>query len=159
MPYGWHNQVSLAATHQWVEYMSFMNLLRSFRFRQFSLKAHRDEMMVALLNLQTNIPFSADTRFPENGIYIDLNHSLVARMLTQLSLALDFSDRQTEKGRNVPDSIDTRTSSNMEDAKVSFYNVVRSLLDLTGSVPVESAHVFGVYTRTSFEREYNLIWS
>uniref|UniRef100_A0AB38ZKE1 Capsid protein n=1 Tax=Suncus murinus ribovirus 2 TaxID=3139576 RepID=A0AB38ZKE1_9VIRU len=159
MPYGWTNQVSLAATHQWVEYSSFMNLIRSFRFKQFSLKSHRDEMMVALQNLQTNLPFSATTRFPDSLIYIDTNHSLVGKMLTQLSLALDYSDRQTEKARNVPDQIDMRQQSNMEDAKVSFYNTVRALLDITGSVPVENAHVFGVYIQLSFEREFNLTWT
>lgn len=159
MPYGWHNEASLIATHHWLEFNSFKTVFRSFRFKQFSLKSHRDEMMVTLANLPVYLPFAIDKRFPDDGIFIDLDHSLVSRMIAQLTMALDFADRQTEKGRAVPDNIDTRIYSNMEDAKVSFYNVIRSLLDISGPVPVESAHVFGVYVRTSFEREFSLTWS
>lgn len=59
-------------------------------------------------------------------------------------MALDYSDRQAEKGRSHTDSVDVRSFSNLEDAKVAFYSSVDSLFDICGRFPIEDCHIFGV---------------
>ncbi|APG77620.1 hypothetical protein [Hubei virga-like virus 11] len=159
MPYTWTTEALLLTTHHWVEYAAFMRIIGSFKFKQFSVKAVRDSMLTTLANLEYDTPFNVTTRFPEDKIYIDLSHSVPLKILQQLTKALDFSDRQTEKGRVTTDQEKNRTHSNFEDAKVAFYTAVDQLIDLIGPFPIEAAHVYGVYTRTSFEIEKGLVWA
>lgn len=159
MPYGWQGEAELLQSHHWVDYSAFVRVLHRIRYAAFSVKASRDMVRNTLENMQVNLPFSVTSRFPDSAIYIDLDHSVPSRLITQLMLALDFSDRQTEKGRAVPDAVDTRSYSNFEDAKVAYYQAVGNLIDLVGPLKVEEAHIFGVYVRTSFESEHGLVWS
>lgn len=159
MTYGWHNEAELLMTHHWMEYATFMAVLRSFKFKAYSVKANRDIMRTHLDNMQPAHPFSINDRFPDDAIYIDLTHSVPSRLLNQLAKSLDYADRQTEKGRAVPDGVEVRTFSNMEDSKVAFYESLEALLDLVGTKRIETCHVVGIYVRGTFEQVYNLIWS
>lgn len=159
MPYGWHNEANLLHSHHWVNYGHFVRLLQRYKFMSFSVKAKRTELLTALENMPSDPPFSIDTRFPDDAIYIDMDHSVPSKILMQLSMALDYADRQSEKGRGQPDNIETRAYSNFEDAKTAFYNSLRSLLDLVGPLPIESAHIFGIYVRVNFESEHSLQWT
>lgn len=159
MAYTWTAEANLLLTHQWVDYASFIKIISSFKYRSFSVKAMRDFMRTTLENFPCAIPFAIHKRFPESTIYIDLHHSVPLRILRQLTMALDFSDRQMEKGRNQADSIDARVYSNLEDAKVAFYSAVDQLLDLVGPLAIEDAHIFGVYIRSTFESEHTLGWN
>ncbi|APT35497.1 ORF5 [Adelphocoris suturalis virus] len=158
MPYAWHNEALILQTHHWCLYNSFLNVIRRARYISFSVKAQREGVRNALENMQINLPFSVNNRFPDEAIYIDLDHSVPSRLLTQIMLALDFSDRQAEKGRVIPDSVEVRSYSNFEDAKVAYYQAVGNFIDLVGPMAVETAHIFGVYTRSSFEAEHSLNW-
>lgn len=159
MPYGWTTEALLLESHHWMEYAPLMTIMNTFKFKQFSVKANRDAMLTTLQNLQHNTPFSPSNRFPESKIYIDLNHSVPMRLLQQLTRALDYSDRQTEKGRSTTDHEKDRSYSNFEDAKVAFYSSVDAILDLIGPLPIESAHIFGIYVQSSFESEHDLLWT
>lgn len=136
-----------------------MHTLNLIKCRSFSVKAVRDTIRTTLENLPMSAPFDTNTRFPEDKIYIDLNHSVPNAYIRQLMMALDYNDRQTEKGRPESDSINARQFSNMEDAKVAFYQSVYNLLDLCGPMMPEQAHVYGVYTRLTFEETFNLKWT
>jgi hypothetical protein len=105
--------------------------LNDFKFNAFSVKAQRGHMRTTLANMNKNASFSRTTRFPEDGVFIDMNHSVPLRLIRQLTAALDLSDRQTEKGRDTEKN-QTRAYSNFEDAKVAFYTAVDGLLDLCG---------------------------
>lgn len=157
--YGWSHECELLTTHHWLAFRNFMHVLNAFKYKPFSVKAQRDIMRTTLENLQVTCPFGDTERFPQNGIYIDLHHSVPSRLMRQLVMALDYSDRQTEKGRSVPDSIDIRSFSNFEDAKVAFYSSVDQLLDICGRFAIEDCHIFGVYIRGSFENQYDLTWT
>lgn len=159
MPYGWTTEALLLSTHHWVEYAAFMRVIGSFKYKQFSVKAVRDSMLTTLANLEYDTPFAVDKRFPQNKLYIDLSHSVPLKILQQLTKALDYSDRQTEKGRSTTDQEKNRAYSNFEDAKVAFYTAVDQLIDLIGPFPIEAAHIYGIYTQTSFETEKQLVWT
>lgn len=159
MPYGWHTEALMLSSHHWMEYTALMTVMNRFKCKQFTRKNIRDEMLTTLENLQIDLPFSPNDRFPEDKIYIDLNHSVPSRILMQLTSALDLSDRQQEKGRPGPDAVDVRSYSNLEDAKLAFYASVRAFLDLVGPLAIERAHIVGVYTRGSFESEHSLTWT
>lgn len=157
--YGWHNEALLLSTHHWLEYEAFIHIINGFKFKSFSVKASRDLMRTTLENLPRSLSFSTSTRFPVDAIFIDLHHSVPMRTLRTLTMALDYSDRQTEKARDRSYAIDSRNFSNMEDAKVAFYSAVDQLLDLVGPMPIEQAHVYGVYLQNTFEHEHNLAWT
>lgn len=159
MPYGWHGEAALLQSHHWMAYSSFVSVLHRIRFMSFTVKASRDQIRNILENLAVNTPFSISTRFPDDAIYIDLDHSVPSRLITQIMLAIDLSDRQTEKGRPTADNISQREHSNFEDAKVAYYQAVGNLIDLVGPMKIETAHIFGVYTQGSFESEHGLIWT
>lgn len=116
-------------------------------------------MRTTLENLPISCPFSSNQRFPDNDIHIDLHHSPPCQLMRQLTMKLDYSDRQTEKGRSVSDSIDIRTFSNFEDTKVAFYSSVDQLIDVCGRFAIEDCHIFGVYIQDSFEKQNQLTWS
>lgn len=160
MPYGWHNEATILSYHHWMKYNAFLDIMDKFRFKSFTVKANRDIMRTTLENLASQVPFSVETRFPKDHIYIDLHHSVVSGLLRQLSLCLDISDRQVEKDRiDKSDSAFTaRTQSNMEDAKVAFYSVMHNIIDLIGTLTIEQAHIVGVYTQGSFEEVHRLIF-
>lgn len=142
-----------------MDYLAFMTTLNMFRFKNFSVKANRDTMATTLANLQINVPFAKETRFPDEGIYIDLNHSVTIRLMALMMKALDYSDRQTEKGREVTNEEKNRSFSNFEDAKVCFYNTLNQILNLVGPLDIERVHIVGVYVQTSFESEDGLKWT
>lgn len=156
MGYGWKNEIILLQSHHWMDYPAFIRVINSFKFKPFSVKAVRDTMRTTLENLQNDIPFSESTQFPDKKIYIDLHHSVPLQLLKQLALALDISDRQVEKGRNETDVKADRAYSNFEDAKLACASAISALLDLVGPLPIENAHIFGVYTRATFESEHSL---
>lgn len=159
MSYGWKNEILLLTSHHWMEYTAFIRVINSFKFKPFSVKAVRDNMRTTLENLQNDIPFSVGSRFPDQKLYIDLHHSVPLQLLKQVALALDISDRQVEKGRHETDTKTDRAYSNFEDAKLAFGSAVSALLDLIGPLPIEAAHIFGVYTRDTFESEHTLKWA
>lgn len=159
MPYGWTHEVEHLATDHWCEFGVFKMVINGFRFRSFSVKADRDAMRNELRNLKVSVPFGPTLRFSENGIYINLNHSVPGRLLRNLIMALDLSDRQVEKDRPRGEAEDRRIMSNFEDAKVAFYNSIEGLTDLLGSRAIEYGHTLGIYTRLTFEAETGLTWS
>lgn len=156
--YKWHTEcIDLVAQH-WMDYTDFLKLMNSFKFKAFSRKAVREQILTTLDNLESRPPFSPSKRFPEDSLYINLNHSVPSKYLERLASCLDSNDRQQEKGRT--DHVnDERAFSNMEDAKVCFYTTIRSILDMTGSLAVEDMHIFGIYTQTTFEAVNRLVWS
>lgn len=158
MPYGWHNEALLLSDHQWVNWGTFLHILNSFKYKQYSVAANRDEMRNQLANLTTSAPFSDTTRFPDS-IYIDLNHSVPNNLMRQMLSALDFKDRQAEKGRAEPDALQTRMFSNLEDAKTAFYRALFQFVDIGGQYPIERMYIVGIFTRGSFERVYELVWT
>lgn len=119
MPYGWHTEAEYLASEHWVSWGNFQRTMNMLRLKDFSIKAVRDEIRVSLQNLGFDPPFTKDSRFPEEGIYINLNHSVPHAHMRQLIQALSLSDRQTEKGRSQPDAPNIREYSNFEDAKVA----------------------------------------
>lgn len=159
MGYGWTHEVALLATDHWVEFAMFKQVINGFRFRSYTVKAERDAMRNELRNLKIRVPFGPDLRFPEADIYINLNHSVPGRLLRNMVMALDISDRQVEKERPRSDAEDKRTMSNLEDGKVAFYNCLEALTDLLGARSVEYGHTLGIYTRISFESETGLVWA
>lgn len=159
MPYGWTHEVEHLSTDHWVEFGMFKQVVNGFRFRSYTVKAERDAMRNELRNLKLNVPFGENTRFPSNGIYINLNHSVPGRLLRNLIMALDVSDRQVEKERAHSEHSSNRVMSNLEDGKVAFYNSLEGLTDLLGSRAIEYGHTLGIYTMITFESETGLVWS
>lgn len=157
--YGWTHECELLASHHWMPFRSFMHVINSCKYKSFSVKAQRELMRTTLENLPVTCPFDETIRFPDSHIYIDLHHSVPSRIMRQLTMAPDHSDRQTEKGRNVPDGIDIRAYSNFEDAKVAFYSSVDQLLDICGRFAIEDCHIFGIYIQLSFENQHDLVWT
>lgn len=157
--YGWTREVVELSAHHWIEYNSLMRTLNMMKFKSFSVKAVRDAMRVTLENLPMNIPFDVNNRFPDDAIYLDLNHSVPNNLMRQMVTALDLSDRDNEKGRHEPDAQRLRAYSNLEDAKVAFYQALYAFLDLLGSLPADSAYVVGAYTQLSFEKQFRLTWT
>lgn len=159
MPYGWTHEVQLLATDHWMEFGMFKMVINGFRFRSYTVKAERDAMRNELRNLKFKVPFGVDLRFPEAEVFINLNHSVPGRLLRNIVMALDVSDRQIEKDRPRSDPEDKRILSNLEDGKVAFYNNLEGLCDLLGARAVEYGHTLGIYTRNTFESETGLVWS
>lgn len=159
MPYGWTHEAQLLLHHRWMRYGDFLGALEFMRFLPFSVKAKRDEALTRLNNLRIDVPFSEQSRFSDADIYIDLNHSVPLRCLRQLTTALDFSDRQTEKGRESSDSEKLRKFSNFEDAKVAFSAAVEQLLDMDGTLQIEKLHTIGIFTQLTFEHTFGLVWT
>lgn len=159
MGYGWTHEVAHLASDHWCEFGMFKQVINGFRFRSYNVKAERDAMRNELKNLKVRVPFGPTLQFPENEIYINLNHSIPGRLLRNLVLALDTSDRQIEKDRPRSDGEDKRAFSNLEDGKVAFYNAVEGLTDLLGGRQIEYGHTLGIYTRGTFEAETGLVWT
>lgn len=159
MAYGWTHEVEFLSSDQWVEYGLFKQVVNSFRFRSYTVKADRDAMRNELRNLKTKVPFGPTVRFPVNEIHINLNHSVPGRLLRNLTMALDVADRQQEKERAHSEAENKRAQSNLEDGKVAFYNAVEGLTDLLGGRSIGYGHTMGIYTMLSFEKEFGLVWA
>jgi len=159
MGYGWHTEAEYLRTDHWINWGNFQRTMNMIRLKDFSVKAVRDEIRTTLQNMPIDPPFSKASRFPEEGIFINLNHSVPHSMVRQLIQSLSFSDRQTEKGRSQPDGTSTREFSNLEDAKVAFYHSVFKLCDLYAGKNPEHAHIVGIYTQSTFEYIHGLTWS
>ncbi|MFX0618101.1 hypothetical protein ABEL47_22780 [Escherichia coli] len=137
----------------------FKMVINGFRFRSYTVKAERDAMRNELRNLKQHVPFAENSRFPENGIFINLNHSVPGRLIRNMTMALDVSDRQVEKDRPHETGTGKRVLSNLEDGKVAFYNSLEGLTDLLGSRAIEYGHTLGIYIQSTFESETGLTWT
>lgn len=69
-------------------------------------------MRNTLENLQRDLSFGIESRFPDDKIFVDMNHSVPLRIMRQTTIALDLADRQIEKGRSVSDAQELRAYSN-----------------------------------------------
>lgn len=123
MPYGWTTQAMEFEAHGWVSFRNFKATLRSMAFKNMAVQANRDAALEALDELAQPPPFDTNTRFPDNAIFVDLDHSYVATRLRAMTAALSYKDRQNELNRGVSTPIpgvETKLLANLNDAILSF---------------------------------------
>lgn len=157
--YGWSNEVEFLNHHLWWSFDDMHTNLNKIIFYPFSVKACRELARTTFANIKDRNPATKTSRFPAEGILIDMSHSVPAKLLQQIISALDFADRASEKDRKEPDSVTTKQFSNFDDAKTAFHNAAYSLRDLGQNQPIEKAHIYGIYTRDSFEKTHGLKWT
>lgn len=159
MPYGWHTEAAERSDHNWCRYGKFKTNIRNLFTKNISVQAVRDEVMSVLGGIRDITPFSSNTRFPNDQIWVDLDHPFVIDRFRIIMGAASYKDRQNEKARGVPEHVEVRLYSNIEDAKVAYYRAIQDLLTAHVGCSVETMHIYGFYVRVSFESESQLTWT
>lgn len=70
-----------------------------------AVQANRDNALEFIDELAEPPPFDPNTRFPDETIYVDLNHSYVSSRLRAMIAALSFKDSQNEINRGISNPI------------------------------------------------------
>jgi hypothetical protein len=126
--------------HCWVNYKLFISTMESFKEKSYSKESAREEMRDELDKLASKCPVTADSRFPDDLVVIDLKHSSPAHFLNHFRRLLGYGESQLNSGR------------------LNFYTSLEALINIIGREPIENCHIFGVYTQSNFERQFGLEW-
>jgi len=162
MPYGWTTQLLDFEAHGWVEIRTFKATLRSMAFKNMDVQANRDAALTSLEDMVCPPPFDEKTRFPDQAIFVDLDHSYNSTRLRALVAASSYKDRQNEmnEGISTPNpAVETRLNNNMSDALLAFSYACNEMRQAHGGYDIEDQHIFGIYTRASFEASISLVWT
>nr|UTQ79659.1 hypothetical protein 3 [Myzus persicae nege-like virus 1] len=161
--YGWTLEAALIDTHNWVSLKTYRMALKSITFKNIGVQANRDAVLQVLDGLGSPVtPFDVSKRFPDNEIWVDLDHPYINTHFRTIVAACSYKDRQNEKNREVSTpipSVENKLFSNLNDAIVAFGHAVSQLRQAHIGYAVEDQHIFGIYTQTSFEQQTGLIWN
>lgn len=143
---------------EWAELCDLYNVLRQVSHITFNVVAERQRARNALNNLKRDAPFGECKRFPWRKTFVNISCSVYGTLFQNVLGALDYKDRETEKelrygkDREQKDPDQTASSSSsIDDAKTSFRNNIKSLLN-------ELCKKNEIYDRIKFETKYNLQW-
>jgi len=121
-----------------------------------------------------NAPFGVTERFPENKIYVDLNHNHNVNNLRLMTIAActsikDLQNIKTSNNLNhqkshrgnsahMPSVEEFRIYyKHINDAIVSYTHAVHNLF-APHNIGINDQHMFGIYTRASLEKQCSLVW-
>jgi len=116
-----------------------------------------------------NSPFSVTERFPENKIYVDLNHyhnvnnsrlmTIAACTFKGLQNVKTLNHQNGHRRNSAPTPLmeDRIYYKQVNDAIVSYSHAVHNLF-APHSNCINDQHIFGIYTRASFEKQCSLVW-
>lgn len=97
--------------------------------------------------------FNVNTRFSDQAIYVDLDHSYAATRFRVMAAALSYKDRQNEVKLGISTSIpavETKLLSNLNDAILTFSCACNELCMSHDGYDIEDQYIFGIYNRSSF---------
>lgn len=117
----------------WVEMSLFLRHTSSLRMLSSQKKA--DLIQETIKNLDKKAPFSVNERFPKEGIFVDLNHENVVVCMKEFYSAVTACKEPSEQ-------------------KMLYDKLMQVWDDVAG----DSMHLYGLFTRDSFEKYFRLTW-
>jgi hypothetical protein len=131
-------QIEFCRSFRWISFTSFCRVLRDLCIVNFdgkhTLKAARKDLIQAL---SSDIPFSSNTRFPEDGKYVCVDKPQLLGQMVQVLRVLA-----------TPDSLLT------EAAIKDYFSAIVRMREM---IHESEEHV--VFSRETFECEFHLSWS
>nr|WNV36294.1 coat protein [Rubber tree latent virus 1] len=162
MTYGWEHQVDLLAAQDWIRTDHFLALLNQLESVNFSAKAQRDGILDTLNHAKTVAPFGRNQRFPASGSWVCLYHHPQLSLWTDLKQLLGISDRASEVGLpSASSNAETlaRRDRVYHDQHKSFTEKVKQMKSIMiANESIEQMIDRGIYTQTTFENHFNLVW-
>lgn len=143
----------MLARQQWAAFDDLARFVRNYQYVGFHVKANRDRIRDAYLQLRGPAPFSRTVRFPEDTAYVHLANGNLRVWVEQLLHSLDLPDRQIEKGRA------QEADMSLADAKRAFDVAFSHLARIVDLVDEASLAENGVYFRESFEEAFGFHWA
>nr|WPV62269.1 MAG: coat protein [Wufeng shrew martellivirus 1] len=144
-------RAKLAARHQWMLFDDLSAFVRQHQFIGFHVKANRDRIRDAFIQMRGTAPYSRSVRFPED-FYVHLGDRGVRTWIEQLLHALDLPDRLVERGRI------GENENSLYDAKRAFDVAFSNLATIVDSTDERTLLENGVYERASFEAAFVCVW-
>ncbi|CAI6360860.1 unnamed protein product [Macrosiphum euphorbiae] len=170
MPYEWTLVAEDFESHSWCELGPSRRAVRGIMTKNMTVQTDCDAILKFIDELPNkNSPFSVTERFPENKIYVDLNHYHNVNNLRLMTIAactfkglqnVKTLNHQNGRGRNsapTPLVEDRIYYKQVNDAIVSYSHAVHNLF-APHSICINDQHIFGIYTRASFEKQCSLVW-
>lgn len=88
------SRVILMEMCRWADLFALLRVMQSQRDKQFTVKASRDIICAALLNVYVATPFNKDVR-----TFVNIDSPAISKIFSQILSALDLATRADEKGR------------------------------------------------------------
>lgn len=171
MPYEWTLVAEDFESHSWCELGPSRRAIRGLMTKNITVQTNCDAILKFIDELTNkNDPFSVTKRFPENKIYVDLSHKYNVNNLRLMTIAAcTFKDLNNVKALNrqnnhrgnsapIPLVEDNIYYKHMNDAIVSYSHVVHDFFAFHSNFGINDQHIFGIYTRESFEKQCRLVW-
>lgn len=130
----------------WYNVRDLVSAVRSMQRINFSVVEKRAQALDTLNNVNDDVPYAADKRFPETGLYICAGKGDWARKIQQLRTSLSF--KEPVKDARTP----AGSTNDGNDASLAFYNACTAIMS-------QVAQGDYVYSQKKFEEEFGLNWA
>lgn len=158
MPYTDTFAVVEMESHGWVELKTFRSTLRSILYKILANQSSGIFAAAAIVTMVKNAqsaPFDVDIRFPDESIYVDIDHSYVSSRLIAITKALNACRRRCQEEEREGDRCyyhyDVSEFQSLENAAKELISPKVSSDFLQKSDMIN----FGFYTRESFESNFD----
>ncbi|QIT20100.1 MAG: putative structural protein [Diabrotica undecimpunctata virus 2] len=139
----WTPNMELVSYGQFANAKHLLDFVNNARLINFSLNEQRQQTLERLNKIVHEAPFTRTTRFPEHGLFVDLDHGDWDRKMQQVRNALSFKDpKGADRGHS---------SQEYNDALLSFSNGLNAIV-------AQIRRKDGVFGRATFENYFDLTW-
>jgi len=142
---------------EWAEVCDFRKIVRMLKYTNFSIQSMRDSALSAMAAMKVEAPFSYQTRFPSDVLFVNITCGAYSGIIRQIVESLNFKEREKEvQNRINPSKADPEHPGgrvfSFDDALHSYHKGVEQLNRLL-------CQREEIYSRETFERKYGIKWA
>jgi len=160
--YGWTHELDMLRSRAWVQYADLMGWANQLVSTNRSIQQRRDQLIAAYEGLSKTAPFSTTSRFPAEGVWIDVSEQQLAELINAIILGLSTHDRNQNinLGQGPVDSTSRYAFQAKQDASRQLQKNVDALnAYIAPGEAVETLSKRGIYTQATFESRWKLTWA
>lgn len=152
---GWNMSHHILSKQPFVTYDHFCEFVANFHYVNFHNKENRDHVRQTWMALPDPTPFSKETRFPKDEIYVHLFNPNIMVCMNNIMHSLDIPPVTIVKGLvyNASSRDDT-----LRNARKAYNLAFDDLASFCGMIDVAKMAEYGIYCQETFEACFGLIW-
>jgi hypothetical protein len=148
----WTFEMELKSLREHVPLRDLMMFVSACRTKIFNLKAHRDEMRLAIEGFRRGAPYSRAERYPVE-LWACTTNTPISVLLDKMCTSMDLPDRMQERA-----GVDQGQSTANSDAKRAFDVALQEMKRIVHCGDKRMLTHNEICNRETFEQTHNLRW-
>lgn len=152
----WSYSAEVASAERYVLLRDFMATIQIWKDTNFGVKASRDQVLDQMRTMDVVRPFSRVVRFPVHLTVINIDHGVIAGLLTSIRDAVSFGEKMVDQTGVIGN---TKSYGSMGDARMAFSKALTRLSEIIRISNPNIQTRYGIYNRMTLENTLRIIWS